>query len=237
VDIGESITQKTMNNTILAASYARACYGGGPDRLQRNVYPAQSLPYIVGQNATCSFKDGTCVYGNTAAFRMDTRLINSHFDLDINASSHERAQTRMVTTCAPLHVRNFTYYMSGNERKEVLPQDCLWELQYGNVSTDTAAVSTNYTFSYNPHAAMDSFGYSINGGRGSLAQLQRGVVEYATGRTSIIPGLSIYLSNHAVSKAMCYSQKITDPQVAISFSVLGVVIILIVGGFIIFTSP
>lgn len=35
---------------------------------------------------------------------------------------------------------------------------------------------------------------------------------------------------------MCYSQKIADPQGTISFSVLGVAIILSVGGFIIATS-
>jgi hypothetical protein len=52
----------------------------------------------------------------------------------------------------------------------------------------------------------------------------------------VIAGLNIYLPNDDVSKAMCYSQKIADPQGTISFSVLGVAIILSVGGFIIATS-
>lgn len=399
-----AFTQKTTNDRTLAANYARACYGGTPDRLQCNVYPAQSLLYTVDQNATCPFRDGTCVYGNTAAFRMDTGLINSHFDLGINAPTHERVQTRMVTTCAPLHVRNFTTILSGNQMDQALPEDYFWERQYGNLSTNTAAVSANYTFSYNPHAAIDDFGYSINAAEAlakfpgnawfpipalnrtdaditivmitpnsmrfaapnndpvfgahktsshvdyqgqthtwylpqywvsiiscaeqhqicnplnsactplvgsipllrqslapelglnsvqqvimeristvlpytsvyqtvyprkdsalraqekvtdleqapipdnqwiielshwfeaGLARLQRGIVEYATGPTNIIPGLSVFLPNDAVSKAMCYSQKIRDLQGTISFSVLGFVIILSVGGFIIFTS-
>ena len=398
-----AFTQKTTNDTILAANYARACYGGSPDRLQCNVYPAQSLPYEVNQNATCPFEEGTCVYGNTAAFHMDTGLIDSHFTLGINAPSHERVQYRKVTTCAPLHVSKFTTVLTGNETNQVLPQDYLWELQYGNVSTNTAAVTTNYTFSYNPNARLDNFGYSLgsveamaqwdgawvpisalnrtdadvsmvmitpnsmrfdtrnndpvfgahdmssyldfqgqnytwysprywvsiiacaeqyqvcNPSTGActplvgtmsllqqslapkvglnaiqqsvmeriavvgpytsvyqtvnprkdsalraqetvtdlqqapipdnqwmievshwfeagLARLQRGVVEYATGPTNIVPGLSVYLPNDLVSKAMCYSQKIADAQGTISFSVLGVAIILSVGGFIILTS-
>jgi hypothetical protein len=63
-----------------------------------------------------------------------------------------------------------------------------------------------------------------------LARLQRGIVEYATGPTNIIPGLNVYLPNDVVSKAMCDSQKVTDPQGTISISVLGVAIILAVGG-------
>jgi hypothetical protein len=398
-----AFTQKTTNDTILAANYARACYGGSPDRLQCNVYPAQSLPYTIDHNATCPFENGTCVYGNTAAFRMDSGLIDSHFALGINAPTHERVQFRMVTTCAPLHVKNFTTILTGNETKQVLPEDYLWELQYGNISTNTAAVTTNFTFSYNPHATIDNFGYSISAAEAlaqyedawvpipalnrtdadisiimitpnsmrfaapnndpvfgahemlsyvdyqgqnhswytpqyyvsiiacagqhqicnpntgactplvgalpllrqslapevglnvvqqgildriavvapytsiyqavnprkdaalraqetvtdleqapipdnqwmievghwfeaSLARLQRGIVEYATGPTNIIPGLTVYLPNDPVSKAMCFSQKITDPQGTISFSVLGVAVILSVGGFIIFMS-
>jgi hypothetical protein len=399
-----AFTQKLTNDTILAANYARACYGGSPDRLQCNVYPAQSVPYVIDHNATCPFEDGTCVYGNTAAFRMDTNLIDSHFDLGINAPTHERVQTRMVTTCAPLHVKNFTTILTGNETSQAMPGDYFWELQYGNMSTNTASITTNFTFSYNPHAILDNFGYSISAaeafaqfsgnawvpipalnrtdadisiimitpnsmrfvapnndpvfgahemssyldyqGRNhswyspqyyvsiiacaeqyqicnplnatctplvgsmtllrqslapevglnvvqqsimdristvlmytsiyqtvyprkdaalraqetvtdlqqapipdnqwmievghwfevGLARLQRGIVEYATGPTNIIPGLSAYLPNDLVSKAMCYSQKITDPQGTISFSVLGVAIILSVGGFIIATS-
>jgi hypothetical protein len=69
-----------------------------------------------------------------------------------------------------------------------------------------------------------------------LARMQRGIVEYAAGPTNAIPGLNIYLPNDAVSKAMCYPQKVTDPRGTISSSVLGVAIILSVGGFIIFNS-
>jgi hypothetical protein len=396
-------TQKTTNDTFLAANYARACYGGSPDRLQCNVYPAQSLPYSVDHNATCPFKGGTCLYSDTAAFRMDTGLIDSHTDLGINAPTHERVQIRKVTTCAPLHVRNFTTVLTGNQTDMVMPDDYFWEIQYGNIFA-AGTIATNYTFSFNPHAVMDNFGYSIsaeeasaqypenawspipalnrtdadigivminpnsirfvapnndpvfgarqmasytdsqgqthswylpeyyvsiiacaeqyqicnplngacsplvgalplmrrslapdvglnavqqiimeriymilqftsvyqtvNPRKGSalraqekvtqlnqapipdnqwmlevsywfeagLARLQRGIVEYATGPTEIIPGIRIYLADDAVSKAMCYSQKILDSQGTISFSVLGVAIILSVGGFIILTS-
>jgi hypothetical protein len=69
-----------------------------------------------------------------------------------------------------------------------------------------------------------------------LAQMQRGIVEYAAGPTNFIPGLNIYPPNDAVSKAMCHRRKVTDPRGTISSSVLGVAIILSVGGFINFTS-
>jgi hypothetical protein len=399
-----ALAQKTTNDTILAANYARACYGGSPDPLQCNVYPAQSLPYTVDQNATCPFEAGMCVYGNTAAFRMDTGLIDSHFALGINSPAGERVQTRKITSCAPLHIKNFTTILTGNETNQALPQDYFWEIQFGGMSTDTATGGNNYTFSYNPHATLDNFGYSVsaveamaqfpgnawvpipelnrtdadisiiminpnsmrfmapnydpvfsafemmsyvdNQGlnhtwylpqyevsiiacaeqyqmcnpvtgactplvgsmslqqqslspavglnvvqqvimdrilltlsftsaystvyprkdaalrvqekatgldqapipdnqwmievghwfEAGLARLQRSIVEYATGPTNIIPGLNVYLPNDVVSKAMCHSQKITDPQGTISFSVLGVAIILTVGGFIIVTS-
>lgn len=399
-----AFTQKTTNDTILAANYARACYGGSPDRLQCNVYPVQSLPYTTDHNATCPFEDGTCVYGNTAAFRMDTGLIDSHFALGINAPARGRVGIRKVTTCAPLHVKKFVTILTGNETNQALPQDYVWEMQYGNLSTDTTTVTTNFTFSYNTHTALDNVGYSIgaaealaqfpgnawvpipalnrtdadisiiminpnsmrfaapnndpvfgayemssyvdNQGQNhswyagqywvsviacaeqhqicnllngactplvgsmtllgqslstdvglnpvqqiimdrisavvpftsvyqtvyprkdsalraqetvteleqapipdnqwmievshwfetGLARLQRGIVEYATGPTNIVPGLSIYMPNEVVSKAMCNSQKITDPRGTISFSVLGVAIILGVGGLIIGVS-
>jgi hypothetical protein len=69
-----------------------------------------------------------------------------------------------------------------------------------------------------------------------LARLQRGIVELCHRSHERHSSLTVYVLNDVVSKAMCYSQKITDPQGTISFSVLGVAIILTVGGFIIATS-
>ena len=69
-----------------------------------------------------------------------------------------------------------------------------------------------------------------------LALLQQGILEYAQGPQNVLQGTYIWKPTDIVSKAMCYSQKVRSTSGTISFSVVGVAIILAVGGAIIFTS-
>jgi hypothetical protein len=69
-----------------------------------------------------------------------------------------------------------------------------------------------------------------------LARLQRTVVEYATGPANILPGSYIQPPSDAASKSLCSSQKVLLTDGTISFSVLALTIILVVGSVIIITS-
>jgi hypothetical protein len=48
-----------------------------------------------------------CLINDQSAFSMDTGLIDSHLDLGINARPANRIKFRHVTTCAPLHGKNW----------------------------------------------------------------------------------------------------------------------------------
>lgn len=69
-----------------------------------------------------------------------------------------------------------------------------------------------------------------------LARLQKGILEYAQGSQNVLPGTYIWKPTDIVSKAMCYSQKVQTTSGTISFSVLGLAIILAIGGTIILIS-
>lgn len=89
---------KGLNDTTTAANYARACYGGAHDPLQCSTFVQSELPWTSDQNATCPFaNDTTCLWSNTAAFKMETDLIDSHSDLGINAPVHDRVKYKKGT--------------------------------------------------------------------------------------------------------------------------------------------
>ncbi|KAK5956021.1 hypothetical protein OHC33_002594 [Knufia fluminis] len=78
-----------------------------------------------------------------------------------------------------------------------------------------------------------------------LADLQLKVVEYATGPASVAEGSRVYQPwkdedgdsmINAVAESMCYSQMINDTTDTISFSILGMVVLFGIGGFIILLS-
>ena len=74
----------------------------------------------------------------------------------------------------------------------------------------------------------------------SLARLQRGVLEYVTGPQDVLPGSYVWVPSDPISERMCHTQLVRGDtggnKSTISFSVLGVAIILVVGTFIILTS-
>ena len=70
----------------------------------------------------------------------------------------------------------------------------------------------------------------------SLASLQKQTVEYATGPAATVLGLRQQVPPDEIGRAMCSSQKVRATDGSISFSVLGVSIILVFGTAIILTS-
>lgn len=69
-----------------------------------------------------------------------------------------------------------------------------------------------------------------------LAHLQRGVLEYAKGPTNVGAGTYIWQPADPVSQAMCRNQLVRSTEGTISFSLLGVVVILVAGGSLVLLS-
>ena len=73
-----------------------------------------------------------------------------------------------------------------------------------------------------------------------LAYIQRGILEYVTGPTNVdvtgAGGAYVYKPTDSISRAMCHSQLVRSSNGTVSFSIVGVSIILILGTLIIGTS-
>ncbi|KAH8656594.1 hypothetical protein BGZ60DRAFT_434967 [Tricladium varicosporioides] len=80
--------------------YSRNCYQNTSAFTldQCNKYIVPRLKSRVNREAPCPFKEGVCT---TAAFEIDSELIDSHIHLGINAYPGDRLQLRKVTSCAP----------------------------------------------------------------------------------------------------------------------------------------
>ncbi|KAI9813762.1 MAG: hypothetical protein M1827_003552 [Pycnora praestabilis] len=146
---------KVLNDTITAASYARACYGTTDNPLQCSSYTKQQIPWTTNNNASCPFASGMCYYSDTAAFEMDTGPIDSHVMLGINAPKQDRVSYRKVTTCAPLHGKGFSEAWNATGGIGA-SGDVFQRLFFGPIVN-----VSNYTYQYNTHAAIDGFGYEL----------------------------------------------------------------------------
>lgn len=149
-------TSQVLNESTNAAAYARACYSSSPNPLLCNQYTTQHIPWKVNRNASCPFKDDICVFGPTAALELDTGPLDSHDVLGINAPVEDRITYRKVTTCAPLHTRNYVTEWNDTNPTHIAYGDKFARYWYG------AMVGlSNYTFDYNQHTAVDNIGYSL----------------------------------------------------------------------------
>jgi hypothetical protein len=95
--------EKVLNETYIAANYARYCYGSPSTSSLCNTYVTQQISWKTNQDAPCPFASGTCMFSDTAALQFDTGLIDSHFILGVNSPAKDRVFYRRVTTCAPLN--------------------------------------------------------------------------------------------------------------------------------------
>ncbi|KIW73509.1 hypothetical protein PV04_01622 [Phialophora macrospora] len=153
---------KDLNDTLVAAEYARQCYDQDTslnNKLRCGMYSARSITWT-SEDAVCPFDPSICAVPQ--ALKMDTGLIDSHVDLGVNAPHSDRVGFRKVTTCSPLSVKdNFVSVITstGNDGLGV-EGDRIRKYHYG--AYIGAAVDTNTTYLYNQHAFIDGFGYELN---------------------------------------------------------------------------
>lgn len=145
-----------VNDTLTATTYSQACYGKTHDSLQCNQYARRSIPWKTNQNATCPFASDLCFYGRTAAYEMDTGRLDSHQALGIDARKRDRVQYRKVTTCSPIHTKNYVVITNDTNPQHVAYGDVLINFMFGGISG-----TTNYTYQYNMHSHVDQVGYEL----------------------------------------------------------------------------
>ncbi|ETI28036.1 hypothetical protein G647_00485 [Cladophialophora carrionii CBS 160.54] len=153
---------KDLNDTLVAAEYTRQCYDQNTslnNKLRCGMYTTQSIPWSSG-GTICPFDPSICAVPQ--AHKMDTGLIDSHYDLGINAPHSGRVGFRKVTTCSPLSVKGdfVSVITSTGDDGLGVQGDRIRKYHYGAYLG--AAVDTNTTYLYNQHAFIDGFGYEVN---------------------------------------------------------------------------
>jgi hypothetical protein len=147
----QSITQ---NRTNIADAYARACYHSGTPNPTCNNLVTRELTWTSNYNATCPFRSGTCILGDTAAFSMTTDAIDSHMSLGINSPASDRITYRRTSTCAPLHTANYTAVVNGT-----LAGERIQMFFYGNISTEGITLNT---YNISTYAVASEAGYVLS---------------------------------------------------------------------------
>ncbi|KAK0285204.1 hypothetical protein LTR35_005406 [Friedmanniomyces endolithicus] len=157
---GNSIWETlVLQNTLADAEYARACYDSSRDSLTCGVYTNKTIHYSVNANATCPTQTGTCFFSNTAAYEMDTGLMDSNDALGLNSPKGERITYRKVTTCAPIHIGQ-DYGRGTIETGGGQFQDPVVYLYMGPMVADGVMLA-NYTYRYNEHSLVETNGYTL----------------------------------------------------------------------------
>lgn len=137
----------TRHETSLSFNYARSCYNTTPFSTDCNTYVRRRLNSTVDLDADCPFFAGMCLNASSKAIQLDTRFIDSHSDLGINAPKDNRITYRRVMTCAPVETEGFTSSTVG-PRTDVSVSDI--NNTYLNYGPQLAGdhVATNFTYTY-----------------------------------------------------------------------------------------
>lgn len=172
-----------INDSIVAASYAKACYSGSQDPLACSKFPVPSISWTSDGNATCPFESGTCLYGDTAAFQAVSKQIDSHHDLGINAPPAGRILLEKTTTCAPLHTKGFAEIVNASSDPDGFGRDSdiILKYYYGELLG-----VTNITYWYNDHASFDQSPYSL-----SAVQANAGPIDHDQGGYIPVPAMNV----------------------------------------------
>lgn len=155
-DVG--FRQLTTRQNLLGSSYTRACYHTNDTSSTCQTFARPELQWSNNSNASCPFSDGICLWGETAAFSMETSTLNSHDHLGINAPPRNRIWFQKKTVCAPLHTTGYVQAVNGSEyaRNSDLVNDTFYNYMYGSGTVN------NYTFQYNKHARFDGYAYGVD---------------------------------------------------------------------------
>lgn len=160
VDRQLALQTKDLNDTILAATYARQCYGeeAGLNKLRCSMYTKPSIDWTASE-VDCPFGGSIC--SSPRAFKLDSGIIDSHLDLGMNAPDSGRVGFRKVTTCSPLKVtpEYVSVITSTGDDGLGVEGDRIRQYQYGTYSA--VGMGDNVTYLYNQHAYIDGFGYEL----------------------------------------------------------------------------
>lgn len=152
-----SSSQMSFNNTVMAANYADICYYGSKDpTVCSNQFVQAAIPWFTDANAPCPFESSMC---RTAAYQMDTRLIDTRTALGLNTKDEDRLFYRRLSTCAPLHTSDFQreslVAVNGGARSDTYNNMYLGPIVNGS------QILANATFRYNEDAIYDQGGYQL----------------------------------------------------------------------------
>ncbi|RVX70100.1 hypothetical protein B0A52_06272 [Exophiala mesophila] len=153
----EAFLVKSTNDSLVSATYAKACYGGQTEQETCGKYPVPSITWESNENAACPFASGVCVDGDSAAFEMTSKKIDSHSDLGVNAPKSQRVLFQKRTTCAPLLTADFVEVKKASNSPYARGDDIVVEYHFGPIYG-----ATNETFWYNDHAVYDQNGYTLH---------------------------------------------------------------------------
>ncbi|KAF2438967.1 hypothetical protein P171DRAFT_436343 [Karstenula rhodostoma CBS 690.94] len=160
-------TTKTQNDTVSAATYARACYGGPTNALECNQYKVKALPYSISETDPCPFDKEICLK-RFPVISFDTGNMSSHEHLGINAQRKDRIIYRRKTSCAPIidegFITSFNYTDAVNASLgnfKGSDGDVLDFYNFGARLFIDGSKASNYTFAYNRRMAAIGTGYSL----------------------------------------------------------------------------
>jgi hypothetical protein len=98
-------TAQRMNAVV---NYVQDCYTHDNSSVKKhcNQFVQPTLPYTADRNAPCPFADDICK-SQTGNIRLDSGLVDSHWDLGLNAPADKRIQLRQIMECAPLKTEGY----------------------------------------------------------------------------------------------------------------------------------
>lgn len=148
--------------TNTATAYARACYVPDAERLpQCNIYARTRLALHATTNASCPFQSGMCLEGDTAAFTMDTGLLDSREDLGMNTPDDDRLLFRKSVSCAPLTRAGYVTIHNDTNPLPNFPYSNYLVAAYHYGPAFNGDATVNYTYYYDTATARAQVGYKI----------------------------------------------------------------------------
>lgn len=101
-------------------NYGQDCYTRLSNSPTCKTMVRSSLSRTVTRNASCPFDKGLCMMTN-GNIKIDTGLLDSHYDIGLNAPPSMRIQFRLVIHCVPLVTQDYTENLSGSTGSIMLP--------------------------------------------------------------------------------------------------------------------
>ncbi|KAF2150220.1 hypothetical protein K461DRAFT_315187 [Myriangium duriaei CBS 260.36] len=141
----------SINSSIKAADYVKRCYSSSIPALGCTEFVQRVLNLTTNINATCPFKEGMCVYSDTAAFSLDTGLLDSRDHFGVNSADSDRLGFRKLTTCAPIVLTNYTTH-----KNSTLAPD------YFQMEVWAGQTTANTTFAYETVASNTNQGWDVS---------------------------------------------------------------------------